>query len=105
MVWPYATAFPVNFMPILLLVEFCIPPVPPSMPISHARQHFQSTIPATTKKQNKRKNTPELPTTAIIKTNSGVPSGLENIYPSSFYNDHLLLTAAIIVAYKMVSLS
>lgn len=58
MVWPYATAFPVNFMPILLLVELCIPPVPPSMPISHAREHFQSTIPATTKKQKQTKKHP-----------------------------------------------
>ena len=105
MVWPYAAAFPVNLMPTLVLVELCSPPVHPSMPISQAGEHFQSTLPATTKKQNKQKNTPEPPPTAIIKTNSGVPSGLEKSYPSSFYKDHLLPTPTITVAYKMVSLS
>ena len=101
MVWPYA----VNLMPTLVLVELRSPPVHPSMTISQAGEHFQSTLPATTKKQNKQKNTPEPPPKAIIKTNSGVPSGLEKSYPSSFYKDHLLPTATITVAYKMVSLS
>lgn len=100
MAWPYAAAFPVNFMPTLVLVEFCIPPVHPSKPASHAGEHFQSTLPATTKKQ-----TTKHPRTT---NNSKNKNQFWSTFRSGEYLSKLILqwpSIAYSLAYKMVSLS